>query len=139
MSHFRNVKFSGNVGMEPERKQIGTNDALVFTVFAQNRRKNKDTGEYENFGDNEPVRVTLWRDLANMDIRKGDLVEVTGALSIRRYVKSGGTPGQSLETDFIEEVRVIFRKDGEAPSSLQQSREPVGAGSSPFSNLSNPF
>lgn len=117
MSHFRNATFSGNIGTEPEAKTIAGNDAKEFVVYAQNRRKNKDTGEYESVGENQAVRVTLWRELAATDLQKGDLVEVVGSFAVRNFERQDGTSGYSLETDFVESVTVRYRKDGGASAS----------------------
>lgn len=109
------VTFDGGVVAEPEFKEVGSNGARVleFPVYVNRRRKNRDSGEYEDTGDVTKIRVQLWNEAADTtDVRKGDIVEVTGTLYEREYQKRDGTPGRALETDFVEQVRVVFRKDG---------------------------
>ena len=63
-------------------------------------------------------RVTVWRELAEtLDIQQGDLVEIHGSLIEKEFDKKDGTPGRSLQTDYIESVVVKYRKDGAAPAS----------------------
>ena len=57
------------------------------------------------------VRVTLWRDLADTDIQKGDLVEVVATLIEKEFPKKDGTQGRSLQTDYVESVVVKHRKE----------------------------
>ena len=79
--------FSGSVVAEPESKQVGGNNLLQFPVYVNHQRKNKDTGEYDRTGDVTKIRVTLWRDLADTDIRKGDIVEVDATLIEKEFPK----------------------------------------------------
>lgn len=110
MAQFK-AEFSGGVVAEPERKQIGQNALLEFPVYVNHTRKNRDTGEYEPTGDTTKVRVALWRDLADTDIRKGDIVEVKGTVVEKEFTKRDGTEGRALQTDYIESCVVKFRKD----------------------------
>jgi single-stranded DNA-binding protein len=106
--------FSGNVVAEPTKKDINGTALLEFPVYVNHAKKDKDSGEYVKTGDTSKIRVTLWRDLANTDIQQGDLVEVHGTLIEKEFDKKDGTPGRSLQTDWIESVVVKYRKDGAA-------------------------
>jgi len=53
----------------------------------------------------------LWRDLADTDIQKGDLVEVVATLIEKEFDKKDGTVGRSLQTDYVESVVVKHRKE----------------------------
>ena len=106
--------FSGNVVAEPTKKDINGTALLEFPVYVNHAKKDKDSGEYVKTGDTSKIRVTLWRDLANTDIQQGDLVEVRGTLIEKEFDKMDGTPGRSLQTDWIESVVVKYRKDGAA-------------------------
>ena len=108
------VEFTGSVVAEPETKDVGGNAVLEFPVYVNDQRKNKDTGEYADTGDVTKIRVSLWRDLASSDIRKGDLVKIEGSIVEKEFTKRDGTPGRQLQTKFVNEVSVIWRKDGAA-------------------------
>ena len=117
--------FSGSVVAEPESKQVGGNNLLQFPVYVNHQRKNKDTGEYDRTGDVTKIRVTLWRDLADTDIRKGDIVEVDATLIEKEFPKQDGTTGRQLQTDFINPIVVKWRDPNAgapvAPVAAEQS------------------
>lgn len=110
-----NAVFTGNVVAEPTRKDINGTSLMEFPVYVNHTKKNRDSGEYEKTGDTSKIRVTVWRDLADtLDVKQGDLVEVHGSLIEKEFDKKDGTPGRSLQTDYIESVVVKYRKDGQA-------------------------
>lgn len=106
------VTFSGGVVAEPERKSLGGADALQFPVYVNHSRKDKDTGEYVDTGDTTKIRVTLWRDLADEDIQKGDIVEIEGTLVEKEFDKQDGTKGRALQTEYVNSIVVKHRKQG---------------------------
>lgn len=108
------VTFTGGVVAEPERRTVGEAALLEFPVYVNHSKKNKDTGEYEPTGDTTKIKVSLWRDLASTDIQKGDLVEVSGTIVEKEFQKKDGTPGRSLQTDWVESAVVKYRKGGSA-------------------------
>jgi single-stranded DNA-binding protein len=108
--------FSGNIVADPERREAGGAQLLEFPLYVNHTKKNRDSGEFEKTGDVSKVRVTLWRDLADTDVIKGDLVEVVATLVEKEFTKKDGTQGRSLQTDYVESVVVKHRK-----------QEPVGA------------
>lgn len=110
------VTFSGGVVADPELKQVGESSVLEFPVYVNHTRKNRDSGEYEPTGDTTKIRVSLWRDLADEDIRKGDIVEVEGTLIEKEFEKRDGTPGRSLQTEYVNSIVVKFRKDNDGSS-----------------------
>lgn len=111
-----NATFSGNVVADPTRKDINGTALLEFPVYVNHTKKDKDSGEYVKTGDTTKIRVSVWRDLANsLDVKMGDLVEITGTLVEKEFQKQDGTQGRSLQTDYIESVVVKYRKDGAAP------------------------
>ena len=108
--------FSGNIVADPERREAGGSNLLEFPVYVNHTKKDRDSGEYVKTGDVSKVRVTLWRDMADTDVLKGDLVEVVATLVEKEFSKKDGTQGRSLQTDYVESVVVKHRKE-----------EPVGA------------
>lgn len=124
------VEFIGSVVAEPETKDVGGNAVLEFPVYINDQRKDKNTGDYVDTGDVTKVRVSLWRDLAGSDIRKGDLVEIKGSLVEKEFQKRDGTAGRQLQTKFVNEVRLVWRKDG-APAA-PTAEAPAGFGGGGF-------
>tara|TARA_R110000822_G_scaffold839_11_gene3715 strand:+ start:2306 stop:2674 length:369 start_codon:yes stop_codon:yes gene_type:complete len=113
-----NAVFTGNVVAEPTKKDINGTSLLEFPVYVNHTKKDKTSGEYVKTGDTSKIRVTVWRELAEtLDIQQGDLVEIHGSLIEKEFDKKDGTPGRSLQTDYIESVVVKYRKDGAAPAS----------------------
>lgn len=109
--------FTGNVVAEPTKKEVNGVSLLVFPVYVNHTKQNRETGEYVRTGDTSKIRVTAWRDLADsLDVQMGDLVEVHGSLIEKEFTKQDGTAGRSLQTDYIESVVVKYRK--------QDSNEP---------------
>lgn len=106
------VTFSGAVVAEPEKKQVGGSNLLEFPVYVNHTKKSKDSGDYEPTGEVSKIRVTLWREKAEMsDVQKGDIVEVVGTLVERNFTRKDGTEGRQLQTDYVESVIVKYRKD----------------------------
>lgn len=103
--------FSGGVVAEPTRRTAAGSELLEFPVYVNHQRKDKNTGEYVPTGDTTKIRVTLWRDMADLDIRKGDIVEVDATLVEKEYDRNDGQgKGRSLQTDFVNSVVVKYRK-----------------------------
>ncbi len=84
---------------------------MEFPLYVNHTKKDRDSKEYVKTGDVSKVRVTLWRDLADTDIQKGDLVEVVATLIEKEFPKKDGTQGRSLQTDYVESVVVKHRKE----------------------------
>ena len=103
--------FTGNIVADQERREAGGAPLLEFPLYVNHTKKNRDSGEYVKTGDVSKVRVTLWRDLADTDIQKGDLVEVVATLVEKEFDKKDGTQGRSLQTDYVESVVVKHRKE----------------------------
>jgi single-stranded DNA-binding protein len=119
MSQIR-ATFSGGVVADPERREAGGAQLLEFPVYVNHQRKVKgsEPAEYEPTGDTSKIKVTLWRDLADTEIHKGDIVEITGTLVEKAFERRDGTEGRAIQTDFVESVVVKWRKpaEGSAPA-----------------------
>lgn len=111
--------FSGSVVAEPEKKDVAGNSVLEFPVYVNHSKKNRDTGDYEPTGEVSKIRVTLWREKAEMsDIQKGDIVEVVATIIERNFTKRDGSEGRQLQTDYVESVVVKYRKDGKPKAQM---------------------
>ncbi len=105
--------FSGSVVSDPVMKTVGESKVLEFPVYVNHTKKDRNTGNYEPTGDVSKIRVSLWREKAEMtDVRKGDIVEVVSTLIEKNFTRNDGTEGRSLQTDWVESVIVKYRKDG---------------------------
>jgi single-stranded DNA-binding protein len=105
--------FSGSVVADPEKREVAGNPLLEFPVYVNHSKKNRETDQYEPTGEVSKIRVTLWREKAEMaDVQKGDIVEVVATMIERNFTRKDGTEGRQLQTDYIESVVVKFRKDG---------------------------
>jgi single-stranded DNA-binding protein len=107
-----NAVFTGNVVAEPIKKEVNGTTLMEFPVYINHTKKDKDSGEYVKTGDTTKIRVTLWRDLADSDIEYGDLVEVHCSLVEKEFDKKDGTPGRSIQSDWVESIVVKYRSNG---------------------------
>lgn len=123
------VEFSGNVTNVPEVKKIGAKETPLkeLRVAINHDRKNKDSGEYEKTGDTTWVVVKLWGDRASEDFQKNDLVKYEGTLVEKHFGEDG--KGRQLESDWIQTVEVVYRKDGAPAASVDDGFVPAGFGS----------
>lgn len=129
------AKFVGSVVAEPELKETKNGvKKLEFPVYVNHSRKNKDSGEYAATGDVTKIRVTLWGDKVDFDVRRSDLVEVVATLVEKEFDKRDGSKGRSLQTEFVESINVKFRKSGMAATPLS-----TGVSESWIDNEDAPF
>lgn len=105
------AKFSGAVVADPEVREVNGAKVLEFPVYVNHDRKDKDTGEYVPTGDVSKIRVSLWRDLADTDVRKNDIVRIEATLVEKEFQKRDNTPGRSLQTGFVNSIERVFRKN----------------------------
>ncbi len=133
------VTFSGNVVAEPERKNVSGNSVVEFPVYVNHTKKNRDTGNYEPTGDVSKIRVSLWREKAEMsDVQQGDIVEIVGTIVEKTFTRRDGTEGRSIQTDWVESVVVKYRKsaagknDGFKPGTFLQANGATLVEDAPF-------
>lgn len=109
-----NATFDGGVVAEPELRTFDSGArVLSFPVYVNERRKSRDSGEFEDTGNVTKIRVQLWNEAADTaDVQKNDIVEVQAALTEREFDKNDGTKGRSLETTFVDSVKRVYRAEG---------------------------
>ena len=113
--------FSGNLGSDPETRQVGDRMVCNFSVAVNGRRDDPTTW----------VRVAVWGAQADACARflaKGRQVIVTGAARLREYEGKNGK-GVSLEVDARDVTFIGGRDDAQATPS--QSSQGGGWGSKP--------
>jgi single-stranded DNA-binding protein len=112
--------FSGTIVAEPEMKEVAGSKVLEFPVYVNHTKKNRETSEYEPTGDVSKIRVSLWREKAEMsEVQKGDIVEITGTIVEKNFTRRDGTEGRSIQTDWVESVEVKYRKSGQSEAGFQ--------------------
>lgn len=105
--------FSGNLGSDPETRQVGDRQVCNFSVAVNGRRDDPTTW----------VRVAVWgaqADACQRFLAKGRQVIVTGAARLREYEGKNGK-GVSLEVDARDVTFIGGRDDAQAaPSQSSQ-------------------
>lgn len=94
------ITVTGNATADPELKFLNNGTAVAnFTIAENHRKKNPDTGSYEDDGTTF-YRVAAWRQLGENtaeSIVKGNQVTVTGTFRTREYTAKDGSTGRSLD------------------------------------------
>lgn len=140
-----NMTIVGTVTADPELRFIPSGAAVAnFTVAANERRKNKDTGEWED-GSATFIRCNVWRQHAENvaeSLTRGMRVIVTGRLKQREYEKDGEKRSVfDLEVDEVgptlqwatAKVNKVRRDNAGAPTSSgpAPADDPWGAAPTP--------
>ncbi|MEV8339232.1 single-stranded DNA-binding protein [Leucobacter sp. NPDC077196] len=82
---------------------------LDISVAHTERRKNKQSGEWENATDRDGNEITLWAratffdeqaDLLAQQVAKGTLVRIEGMPRLNAYVDNSGTAKASIDVQF---------------------------------------
>lgn len=105
MASHNSWTFSGNLGSDPESRQVGDRQVCNFSVAVNGRRDDPATW----------VRVAVWGKQAEACQRylaKGRQVIVTGAARLREYEGRNGK-GVSLEVDAREVTFIGGRDDAQ--------------------------
>ena len=119
------ITIQGRLSADPELRFASTGTAMcTISVPDQKRRKNAQTGEWEDQSATTWFRATIFKDAAEAlaeHARKGDSVVVTGELITREWTNKAGETKASLEVDFAT-VAVVPR----APQAQRQQQQPAG-------------
>ena len=106
MSGLPKIEMVGTLTADPELRFTPSGAAVAnFTVACNERRKNKDTGEWED-GDATFLRCNLWRQAAEHvaeSLIRGARVMVTGRLKQRSYETREGEKRTVFEVE-VDEV-----------------------------------
>lgn len=101
-----NTTIQGNLVRDPEHRHVNDKDVTRFTVAINNRRRNPDTGEWED-GRTDFIDCQAWGNLAKMvgDLKQGTPVIVNGELRQNSWVD---------DTTQQKRSRIIVNADGVA-------------------------
>jgi single-strand DNA-binding protein len=97
------MTIEGFVAKDPEIRDVNGQQVATVTVPHQARRKNRDTGQFEDVGDVLWVQAAFWGNDAiaiTQAARKGELVTITGQPEINVYTKNDNTTGAQLRLKF---------------------------------------
>lgn len=89
------VALDGHLLKDPEQRG-GDKGPVVMRVAVENRRKNKQTGEWDVFYDNFDVTVWGQRRPQALSYKEGDKVMLSGRLKRDSYEKDGQKVYQTL-------------------------------------------
>src|SRR3954451_24797485 len=105
MSGLPEITIIGTLTGDPELRFTTTGiEVCNFTVAANDRRLNRDTGQWED-GDATFLRCTLWRQAGENvaeSLRRGNRVVVVGVLRQRSYETKEGEMRTTFELDATE-------------------------------------
>lgn len=108
------IQVEGLVARDVEVRRTQSGSAVATVVVPHTpRRKNRDTGEWEDAAATTWCEASLWNEAAEQvaDIQKGDLVLISGQPQVEVYEKRDGSSGAKLKIVFAT-VGVIRRAGG---------------------------
>ena len=117
----------GNLGNQPEARFTQNGNAtLTFSVGCTPRRKDKDSGQWDDDGAPLWITITLWGEEAERwaeVLNKGDRISVNGTLKRRTYERRDGGQGEALELVGARDLAVIPKAgDREQPPRRDSGR-----------------
>ena len=89
-----NITAQGNIGRDPELKQVESNQLASFSLAVR-------TGKEETTW----IECAVWgtrSDVAMRFLKKGGKITIAGRAKSRAYMKKDGTAGCSLEVDVYD-------------------------------------
>lgn len=129
------VIISGNLTRDPEiRQTAGGMPVLGFGIAVNDRRKNSNTGEWEDYPNF--VDCTMFgarAEAVSRFLSKGSKVAIEGKLRWSSWEKDNGEKRSKLEV-IVDEIELMSRADGnQAQSYAQQQTAPQAARNQPQS------
>lgn len=115
------VCISGNLTRDPElRATAGGTQVLSFGVAVNDRRKNQQTGEWEDYPNFVDCTMFGTRaEAVGRFLAKGMKVAIDGRLRYSSWEKDGQRRSK-LEV-IVDEIEVMVRRDGQTQTKPQQS------------------
>lgn len=126
------VLLIGNIGKDPEIKQIDNGAKVARFSVATNENYKDKSGEWQT--QTEWHTVIAWRNLAESverNFSKGKLVYIEGKLTHRKYEDRDGVNRTTTEV-VAYTVRVLEKKDRIDSNNLPKDQIDVSEGDLPF-------
>lgn len=123
--------FSGRLTIDHELKQTQSGKSVCSFTLAVARPRVKDTTDFINF--------VAWNQSAEYLCKyghKGDMVEVVGTLTTRKYEDSNGNKRTAFEV-VADSVKLLSKSDADAPK--QVPTETANSSNTPYSSQSVAF
>lgn len=136
MSNINCVVLSGNLTREPELRPAGDNFVLAFGIAVNDRTRNPQTGEYENYPNY--INCSLYGSRAKglqPYLHKGQKVGIQGRLHYHQYQDKEGHNHNTISVyvdnlDFMSSRSDEQESSGAAPVETSASRPHPGQGAS---------
>ena len=127
------VTISGNLTRDAEIKRTASGMAIVsFTVAVNERRKNNQTGEYENYANFvDVVWFGTYAEKCAATLTKGAKVCVNGKLRQSRWQTQDGQNRSKLEV-IAEEVELPPKPQGQFTPPVQEEQSSLYGSDIPF-------
>ena len=112
MANLARISLIGNVGNDPQLKDLGTNKVAEISLAVNSKiGSGQNQQEVANW-----YRISFWgkqAEIISQYVRKGSQVFVEGKLTVRDYVKADGTPGYSLDVSASDFQLLGSKQDGQ--------------------------
>lgn len=119
---------TGNITRDPELRQTqGGTSILSIGVAVNDRRKNQQTGEWEDYPNF--IDCKLFGNRATgvaPHLEKGMKVAIEGKLNQSRWQADDGTNRSKIEI-IVDEIEFMARRDGSQQQPVQPMHQPVQA------------
>lgn len=131
----------GNVGRDPEVREVGGAKVATFTVATTEKYKDSKSGEWKE--NTEWHSIVAWRntaELAEKYIKKGTQLFIEGKLRTRSYDDNSGNKRYVTEI-VAESIQLLGKKEGgnsPAPAAkpgIQYKTRPIEAGDADDADL----
>ncbi|MDF2508042.1 MAG: single-strand binding protein [Microbacterium sp.] len=136
------VTIDGNITADPELRFTQNGIPVAsFNVAHTARRLNRQTNEWEDYGDPLFLRVNVWREQGQNvadTLRKGQAVLVVGRLVARNYETREGEKRSTIECD-ADIVSVDLRRQRAQSVSRVRSDAPAAAPEEPWAAGPSPL
>jgi single-stranded DNA-binding protein len=126
------ISVEGFVANDLTVRQAGSSRVVDVSVPHTPRRKNRDTGEWEDSGETVWFEASFWDGHADSvldSVQKGSLVSLTGSVKLEAYLKRDGTPGAKAVVTSPTIAVIVRRPSRSTPngsSSYQAPTAPSG-------------
>ena len=127
MSNVNTVSISGNLTRDPELRQSASGVSFLnFGIAVNDRRKNPQTGEYEDYANFfDCTAIGKRAEGLSTFLAKGMKVAIDGKLQWRQWEADDGSKRTAVSI-VVNEIDVMSRKDGENRSSSSSSSQQGG-------------
>lgn len=129
-----NWNFTGNLGKDAESRYAPSGDAVVqFSVAVKSGYGDKATTTW--------ARCAMWGkrgEAVAPYLTKGQLVGISGEVTLHEYTDKGGAKHSSLEVR-VNDLTLLGKRDGEQSAPRAPAAQPAAAPVSSFNDFEDDF